>query len=66
MSVVRGVFEFVVGDDWTAAVGVIAALAVAGALAHHDVAGAYWAVPVVILAVLAASVRRALTEARRG
>lgn len=50
-------YDFIVGDDWTVAAGVVLALALAAALAHHGVA-AWWVVPAAILAVLAASIRR--------
>jgi hypothetical protein len=50
-------YDFIVGDDWTVAAGVVLALALAAALAHHGMA-AWWVVPAAILAVLAASIRR--------
>jgi hypothetical protein len=48
MSRVRGIgrfaYDFVIGDDWTAAVIVVIAIASAALLAHHGVA-AWWVVP---------------------
>ena len=59
---VRFWYDFIVGDDWRVAVGVVAALAITAVLAHHDVA-AWWLMPVAVLATLAGSLRRA-TRAR--
>lgn len=70
MSAVRrillGVWEFVVGDDWRAAVGVAAALGLTAVVAGTDVA-AWWIMPVSVVAILALSLRRAAREvSRRG
>jgi hypothetical protein len=46
-------WDFVVGDDWVAAAGVIAGLALTAALA------AWWVLPVAVAIVLTMSVRRA-------
>ncbi len=51
-------YEFVVGDDWRAAVGVIVALAVS-ALALSLSSSAWWLLPLSIVAVLTESVLRA-------
>ena len=51
-------YDFIVGDDWTVAAGVVLALALAGALAHRGLA-AWWVVPAAILALLAESIWRA-------
>lgn len=51
-------YEFVVGDDWRVAVGVVAALALTAALAHQDVA-AWWLPPIAVVATLFGSLRRA-------
>ncbi|HEY1450815.1 MAG TPA: hypothetical protein VGF47_07665 [Solirubrobacteraceae bacterium] len=58
-AVLRGVWDFVVGDDWRTAVGVAAALALTAAVAHVGVA-AWWVVPVAVLVLLALSIRRAM------
>lgn len=54
----RGVYEFVVGDDWVTAVGVAAALGITAAIAAAGVA-AWWVMPVAVVALLALSLRRA-------
>lgn len=46
-------WDFVVGDDWVAAAGVIAGLALAAALA------AWWVLPIAVAIVLTMSVLRA-------
>jgi hypothetical protein len=51
-------WDFVVGDDWLVAAGAVAGLAGTAALAHYDVA-AWWLMPVVVVALLALSLRRA-------
>jgi hypothetical protein len=51
-------YDFIVGDDWRVAAGVVAALAVTALLAHHGVA-AWWVMPVAVVAILAGSLRRA-------
>lgn len=63
MSAVRsalvGVWEFVAGDDWRTAVGVVLALALTAAVATTDIA-AWWVTPLAVVALLAASLRREL------
>ena len=56
--IVRGIWEFVVGDDWITAAGVIVALAVTAVLAGAG-AAAWWVMPPAVLALLALSLRRA-------
>jgi divalent metal cation (Fe/Co/Zn/Cd) transporter len=46
-------WDFVVGDDWVAAAGVIVGLAITVAL------GAWWVMPIVVAIVLTMSVLRA-------
>jgi len=54
-----GVWEFVVGDDWLSALGVVLALACTALLA--DVAiPAWWVMPPAIVGLLALSVGRAM------
>jgi hypothetical protein len=62
--VVLGAWEFVVGDDWRAAVGVAVALGVTAAVATTDVP-AWWIMPLAVLAILALSLRRAGRDASR-
>jgi hydrogenase/urease accessory protein HupE len=57
-SVCAGVWDFVVGDDWVAAVGVVVAIGVTAGLARVGVA-AWWVMPVAVVSVLGASLRRA-------
>jgi hypothetical protein len=59
-----GVWEFVVGDDWRIALGVVVALALTALIATTDVA-AWWVMPPAVIALLALSIRRAAREARR-
>jgi len=57
-------WDFIVGDDWRIAFGVVSAFVVTGLLAHVGVP-AWWVVPVVALTMLAASVTRAAVLAKR-
>lgn len=54
----RFLWDFVVGDDWRIAAGVVLALAVAALVAGTSVA-AWWIVPVAVAGLLWASVWRA-------
>jgi uncharacterized membrane-anchored protein len=56
-------YDFVVGDDWRVAAGVVLTLAVTAALAHSGV-NAWWLLPVVIAVLLGYSVRRASRASR--
>ena len=51
-------YDFVVGDDWTIAAGVLVALVATFVLAHHGV-GSWWLLPVVVALGLSASLWRA-------
>jgi hypothetical protein len=51
-------YDFIVGDDWTVAVGVVFALVVTAVLAHNGVA-AWWLMPLAAVGLLAASLLRA-------
>jgi len=51
-------YDFVVGDDWRVAAGVVAALGASAALVRAGV-DAWWLVPIAVLASLATSLRRA-------
>jgi hypothetical protein len=53
------VWEFVVGDDWRTAVGVVLALALTAAIARAGVS-AWWLVPVAVVALLALSIWRTM------
>ena len=52
------VWDFVVGDDWRIAVGVVLALAATGLAAGAGTA-AWWVLPPVVAGLLALSVHRA-------
>ncbi len=52
------IWDFIVGDDWRTAVGVVLALGITAAIATTSVA-AWWVMPVAVLALLAVSVRGA-------
>ena len=56
-SFVRFLWDFVVGDDWRIAVGVILALAVTAILAGSI--AAWWVLPVAVAGLLGYSVWRA-------
>ncbi len=51
-------YDFVVGDDWRVAVGVVVALALTYVLAHNTAAPAWWIPPVAVLILLPVSIRR--------
>ena len=55
------VWDFVVGDDWRTALGVVIALAATALLAKTG-ASAWWVLPIAVAALLGESLRR---EARR-
>ena len=59
-----GVWDFVVGDDWRTALGVVLALALTAVLADTTVS-AWWVMPLAVLGLLGLSVRRAARDARR-
>lgn len=50
-------YDFIVGDDWTVAAGVIVALALTGLLVHVH-ASAWWLPPIAVILLLGASVWR--------
>ena len=56
-------YAFIVGDDWTVAVGVIAALVVTSLLARRNVP-AWWLMPAIVGLLLFTSLRRAAKSAR--
>ena len=55
---VLGVWDFIVGDDWVTAAGVVVALGATAAIAGAGVS-AWWVMPVAIVAILCLSLRRA-------
>jgi len=54
-------YDFVVGDDWRVAVGVVAALAVTIVLSSVGLT-AWWVLPVAVLVVLPLRLRRATRD----
>ena len=58
---VRFWYDFIVGDDWVVAVGVVVALALSALLAHNDIA-AWWVMPLAVVLLLLASVWRATAK----
>ncbi len=55
-------YDFIVGDDWTVAAGVLAALAGTSLLVHRGVA-AWWLMPVAVSLLLFTSLQRAAKNA---
>ena len=51
-------YDFIIGDDWTIAAGVVIALAVTAILAHHGMESAWWLLPLAVATGLTASVLR--------
>jgi hypothetical protein len=51
-------YDFIVGDDWTVALGVLIALIATLALARAGIA-VWWLMPLAVLGLLTFSVRRA-------
>ena len=56
------VYDFVIGDDWSVALGVAIALAVTYGLSHAAKVSAWWLVPVVLLVLLPFSLWRAVRK----
>jgi hypothetical protein len=57
-------WDFVVGDDWLTAAGVVVAIGTTAALVAGGV-DAWWVLPVAVAALLATSLRRAAGSRRR-
>lgn len=51
-------YEFIVGDDWTVALGVVVALALTAAVVQAGIV-AWWLLPIAVAVLLVASLRRA-------
>jgi len=56
-ALLAGVWEFVVGDDWRTALGVVLALALTALLADASIS-AWWVMPLAVLGLLVLSIRR--------
>jgi hypothetical protein len=57
-------YDFIVGDDWRVAVGVVAGLAATAGLVHAGV-NAWWLLPIVVIALLGLSLRRVVKAAQQ-
>jgi hypothetical protein len=57
-------YDFVVGDDWRVAAGVVVALAATYGLVHAGV-DAWWLLPAAVAVLLGLSLRRVVRAARR-
>jgi hypothetical protein len=57
-------YDFIVGDDWRVAVGVIVGTAATALLAHNAMP-AWWAMPLCVAATLSLSLRRATRSLAR-
>ena len=55
-------WNFVVGDDWTAAAGIVIAIGATAALAVSDIA-VWWVMPLAVAVILYVSLRRAAAKA---
>jgi hypothetical protein len=58
-----GVWEFIVGDDWRTALGVVIGLAVTALIADANIS-AWWVMPIAVLGLLAISIRRVVRSSR--
>ncbi len=56
-------WDFVVGDDWRVAAGIVVALGLSALVAHHGFP-AWWVLPAAVALVLAGSIAR-VVRARR-
>ncbi|HUJ08130.1 MAG TPA: hypothetical protein VLX31_18635 [Streptosporangiaceae bacterium] len=55
-------YDFVIGDDWLVAAGVVAGLALTYALAHAAQVSVWWIVPAVLILLLPLSLWRAVRK----
>jgi hypothetical protein len=58
-------YDFVVGDDWRLAIGVIVGLGLTALVAHASSLAAWWVAPIVVLVVLVVSTLIAGRNARK-
>jgi hypothetical protein len=57
-------YDFVVGDDWRVALGVVVALGITDLLADAGLS-AWWVMPVAVIAILSSSLWHATRPSRR-
>lgn len=55
-------YDFIVGDDWTVAIGVLVALGLTALLTRQGL-DAWWLMPVAVVVLLALSLSRAIRRA---
>ena len=60
---VRFWYDFIIGDDWRIAIGVVVTLSVVYAGAHHGL-NCWWLLPIAVALLLAVSVTHELRRAR--
>jgi len=58
-------YDFVVGDDWRLAIGVVVGLGLTALLAHATSVAAWWVAPIVVIVVLVGSTLLAGRKARK-
>jgi hypothetical protein len=58
-------YDFVVGDDWLLAVGVIVGLGLTALLAHATSVAAWWVAPIVVIVVAVTSTLLAGRRAKK-
>jgi len=63
VSFLAFLYDFVVGDDWTVAVGVVAALIIGAALTRTSIP-TWWWMPVIVALILTFSLMRATRSVR--
>ncbi len=54
----RAIWEFIAGDDWVTALGIVVALGVTALIAGAGIS-AWWVMPAAVVALLAFSLQRA-------
>ncbi len=57
-------YDFIIGDDWRVALGVVAAIVVVDASARHGT-NWWWLLPLAVTALLAVSLNAATRQRRR-
>jgi hypothetical protein len=58
VAVVKFLYDFIVGDDWTVAAAVFIGLILSAILNVNQIA-AWWLIPVIVIVMLGVSLRRA-------
>ena len=56
-------YDFIVGDDWVVAAGVVVTLFISSTLAHRDVS-AWWLMPAAVVVILSVSLWRETRRSR--